>query len=834
MTVETKYFRLRIRNKADDANLLILDSTPDGENPYLTAPPDGDGQSFDPLTGAPSTGSYTFRAADAETADGRVVTSLLADVYARQQMIGLRAYGEVSSNGSSWTTLIPGYVLSVRLISAIEYAFQIGDTRRREQSRELFKAATTQFPGVTCVIGGPVIGGFAGMIPDNGGWTYHVNQVATTPDYVQLKIDEGFDPRKPPYDTFTTVTEAIADFTNDWARPYWEPATNWLLASTAIQGHFPQLRAKLIPDGGDESDALYFVPLSEPEDTVGPWWDPNPLGDNLMRDGESSLWLPVDGVDANGDPVVFAPSVSDVFQVWVYALPVSRENPLHIYERPVDLWEKIRLELGYTAGDDYDDTNLTALTTEINARLGGDVKVALRIMEPMKAPDIEQKAIYGPFLLSSRINDGLLQLFSRSVVGKPAPTTVVTIDDLRSDEGTVFDLDESTVVTAITVKQQTIRLWTTDEQDQPEADGLIATPSTTDTIENSDDDIPAGLEHTVVIGDIPGMVLLHDDTPADIVPLPFEQYLRGIGDEMFQRFGRGAIAGEISCLSDIDQPVGEEFIANLMHRPVSDASQSPVTQRGGEQRVQIVQRTESVEGPKFRIINSEVVEITGGVDTGVGGGTEEETDPTGITPTAPIIFALGGGSGVVNANWVDSYPQFATYTQWEAHPPSDSTFNLLYGGEHSIVPGVFTDSVGSVGLGWTVRFRYQLTDGALTSAWSDWSNEVVASAASPSTPTSKPFGLIATSTVTDEAHAEWQNSDVTLQVRIQWQGSVEETDPQVWNNVAGGTRLLDAATEDDDQPTGAAKWAQFRLQYVNSSGVAGPWTKYSTAVEIMT
>lgn len=838
MTVYNRAYRLRIRNKADDADLLVITSLEGSDNPYITEAPSGDGQSFDPITGAPTTGSYTFVVADEGTVQSKgVVTVNLADVYARQQMIGLRAYGEVN-DGTTWSSLVPGYVLAVRLVSPIEYEIQIGETRRKEVSREIFKTATEQFPGVTCVIGGPVIGGFAGIIPDNGGWTYHVHQVASAPAYVQIKIDEGFDPRKPfdssgALDTFTSVSTAVTDFTNDWARPYFEPSDAWLGASTPIQGHFPQLRVKLIPDGGTEADALYFVPLSEPEVASTAWWDPAGLADNLMRSGVSSLWLPVDGVDANGDSFTgWNPTVNDVYEVWVYSLTVNKENPLHIYERPVDLWEKIRLELGYTASVDYDDTTLADLTAAINTRLTGsattDVKLALRITEPIKVPDFSTKTIYGPFRTSSRIADALLQLISISVAGNPLPDTVIDIDDLRSWEGTVFDVDESTVVTAVTLKTQVIRLWSSDDQDQPEADGLVMTPAPVDTIENSDDDIPPGLEHTVEIGDIPGMILIDDPTPANIVPLPLEPFLRSVGDEIFQRFGRGGIAGEISCLPNVEALVGDEVIVNLLHRPAADAGQSPISQRGGERRVQIVQRTEATEGPVIRIMDSAIEVLPPDPEGGGGGGT---TDPTGITPTAPVAFGYGGPYGIANASWIDEYPQFYTLVQWEAHPPSDTTFTELYGGEHLKNPGVYSDSMTGIGRGWIARCRIRYTDTIINSNWSSYSNEVTVDLETPDTPTDVPSNLIATSPVADEAHAAWTNTNALLQIRIQWQGSPSEERADFYN-IPGGLRLLDAATDTDDIETGAALYGRFKLQYVNSAGVAGPWSTYSQPVEI--
>jgi hypothetical protein len=58
-------YRLRVRNGDDTADLFTITSIRDGENPYIAEPPDGDGESLDPLTGKVEVGSYTIRVIDA-------------------------------------------------------------------------------------------------------------------------------------------------------------------------------------------------------------------------------------------------------------------------------------------------------------------------------------------------------------------------------------------------------------------------------------------------------------------------------------------------------------------------------------------------------------------------------------------------------------------------------------------------------------------------------------------------------------------------------------------------------------------------------------------------
>ncbi|RUV28772.1 hypothetical protein EOD29_34380, partial [Mesorhizobium sp. M1A.T.Ca.IN.004.03.1.1] len=74
----TLNYRLRIRNGADSSDALVLTSVRGGTNPYIAAPPSGDGQEVDPLTGAMRTGTYTLQVLDPITSGTtRAITSQL-------------------------------------------------------------------------------------------------------------------------------------------------------------------------------------------------------------------------------------------------------------------------------------------------------------------------------------------------------------------------------------------------------------------------------------------------------------------------------------------------------------------------------------------------------------------------------------------------------------------------------------------------------------------------------------------------------------------------------------------------------------------------------------
>lgn len=164
---QTVAYRLTIRNASTVANPdgtadeLVLTSDPVGTNPYIAAPPSGDGAEVDPLTGAVRTGAYVVEVVDADTgtdATGtlRVVTNKLEDATFRQQLLSRRAYVDVIRAGVS-SRLVAGYISSVRLVSPMRYAITVGDTRRVERTQTIFQgAALGGYTTRGCITGGPI------------------------------------------------------------------------------------------------------------------------------------------------------------------------------------------------------------------------------------------------------------------------------------------------------------------------------------------------------------------------------------------------------------------------------------------------------------------------------------------------------------------------------------------------------------------------------------------------------------------------------------------------------------------------------------------------------
>lgn len=620
-----KYYQVRIaKPDPSDGDDLVLSSVGglDNPNPYIAEAPSGDGESIDPITGKPTTGSYSVRvydhAPDPDAPEVRVLTSILADVNARQQLIARKVYVESGNDPSGFPdTIVVGYVTAIRLVSGIMFEIAIGQSRRIENSREVFKAATPLFPSTTSVIGGPILGGFGTLVTDTDGWTMKVDSVGTSPDFIKLELVTGIDARKPDLGSFSSVSSAINDYTNNYARPYFEPFAldDDYITGPDIQGHFPQMRARLIPITNPGDPTIEIVPLSAPNPSPGAWWTDNLLFDNLLQ--LSCMWIETDtAIDiSTGLTVTFSPAPDDEFEVYVYAIPVSENNPLHIFRNPIDLWADLMTEARIA----YDETVLSAVKDLVNDQVKAaissaddiDVRLALKITQSYKLGDFLQQCIYGPFRLSTRLVDGKQTLFSIRVTGA-TPVQTITPADLRQDETTLFDLDEQTVVTAINLKTKRIYLWSTTESEQPTADRLLSVDAATSSIENSDDDMPGwdGLDtasttlREVSIGEIPGMIVVADPDTDVVLPFNFDAFLADIADEIFQRMGRGAIGCELACLPSVTAQVGDVVTLELPRVPGALSSQSPTSQRGTQRDFQVVQRTEIPEGSNLKLVDA--------------------------------------------------------------------------------------------------------------------------------------------------------------------------------------------------------------------------------------
>ena len=271
---------------------------------------------------------------------------------------------------------------------------------------------------------------------------------------------------------------------------------------------------------------------------------------------------------------------------------VSEASPLYLQAHPVDIAAAL-----------YTQANLSvnsASVTSVKALVGSTMWLTARITQAQTMSDFLETALYGPFGFSARTNaSGEMEFFSTRALTSTAPTE--TIDDaviVGDAPPTIFDLDESTVVTGFTITQVALNVATATDTPftQRPADNVF---STTQPVEYVSGDTTT-YSTRVVNYDIPGMV-----TDGESFVPTFQDLAQGIALEGFDRFGRGAPSGEVQVLR-----TASVASANIGDFVYVDASYYPnKNYRIGESTVgprvaQIVRREERPEGPMFKFVDA--------------------------------------------------------------------------------------------------------------------------------------------------------------------------------------------------------------------------------------
>jgi hypothetical protein len=160
-------FQIVVRNRADSADLLVVNSIRGDASAYIKDPPKGDGAGFDPLTGDSTCASYTGTIVDQITSGtSRVVTSQLEDVNQRLQLGYLKTYIKSRRDGGAYDVLCAGYLTLLRLVDDGYWEFTVQDANRVQGGVELFNAASTTlitdflttWPNRGVLFGGPMKG----------------------------------------------------------------------------------------------------------------------------------------------------------------------------------------------------------------------------------------------------------------------------------------------------------------------------------------------------------------------------------------------------------------------------------------------------------------------------------------------------------------------------------------------------------------------------------------------------------------------------------------------------------------------------------------------------
>lgn len=608
MPASTIEYRLRIRNASTVANpdgtadVVSVSSAPAAAAPYIASEPSGDGQEVDPLTGAVRTGSYTVEIVDANTgtdATGtiRYLTALLEDAGARQQLLSRRAYVEIQTNGGGWSTLIAGYVGSIRLVSPMRYAVQIGDTRRVDQTQTIFQGASLgAYTTRGTITGGPVTSNW-GPVVARGGWRYRVTNAGG--GNVFLEFVDGYAP---------SVNSPVI--------------TDWRKLTRPEIGDFIEARRQVNPYAivGGTSQYVTAYTSTQYDFTAGTW----------VVSGGMTAWIgttatnaaPVQAVICNYSQTPYGQSlgVSHVYLYWptcpystgqiVYCslstFEVTEQTPLYIDAHPVDLttaiWANARIN--------YDAAGAWIAT--IRGLIGDSVRLACRLTEAPIIASFLEAAIFGPFGVSARTTSaGQQELFPTRIRTSSLPSLTLGTNDLRSGEDVVFDLDERTAVSAITLSQQWLNaaLWvegaaatangsTQSNGTNTPLDGVIVS-ELKQTAQYLDPNLTVFTGRSIEYA-VPGMI----HTATSWQPSTGDQ-LDAIAVPAFDRYGRGAAAADVQVLagsSAAAAQIGDEIYFEAAHYPNKGyrIGESSV----GARIMQVIRRTESPSGPVLRLLDS--------------------------------------------------------------------------------------------------------------------------------------------------------------------------------------------------------------------------------------
>lgn len=599
-------YQLRIRDAADSTDAITITSVRGGTNPYLSAPPQGDGASFDPLTCESLLGTYTGRIADWSIGGAqRVVTSQLEDGTTFRQLLGFRkAIQEFRIDGGAWTVMIAGYLTLLRLVNAAEFEYTISDPMSAQIVAQLFAptsdttiaAFLAAWPNRGCLVGGPIIApavtGHPAQvlgITDLGGWTMQVETSGIANEYYlrpknvygppnwhpQAQIDE---------DLAGAINGAIAQLQTSFADG---AADSWTTIADA-QSHYwawPGVTV-LIDDGSGVKPwkplAFFYSRLAD--DNGNPV--AAPIVSPVKGDGGSGIRVKSDGTRTLSNGAIV--------KVRVITVLPSEMSPIYVTGHPIDLlttfWTTTNLP--------FDATACAALKTAMAGAF-----MAFRITAPKDLADLVQ-TICSYWGLGIRGNtSGQLQPFQGRIVGNTPPTTTITAADVVEGSTSLpFELDPSKAVQTLTIAQKIF----SDQRNTPLGtkgsivDGVVAIDDTA-TFINGDASAVAFGSFDISLD---AQVTAYSNSATKASTLA--AFGTSIAQTIFDRFGHGAVALETTLIrggAGDSVNLGDEVLVQLPQLPNHNyrlGDNGAVAARA----MQVVRRTVTPSGYEVRLVDS--------------------------------------------------------------------------------------------------------------------------------------------------------------------------------------------------------------------------------------
>jgi hypothetical protein len=658
-------YRLRIRDAADTTNLLSVESKTGTSPALILEPPQVDGSTFDPLSGKLTTGAARVMVADAAAGTclvpddtNRAVTSKLADATGRQQLMGNKAYIEISRDGLStpYEPYFAGYVTGLNLVDGITWEIALAHTSRDDETTLAW--ATNDYPHAvakSALVGGPV----TAIVPSNnvvakqtfqGYWKATVQGIYDT--FIHLDIDEddcsGFPPKElrqyldPPGNFFLGI---IADNDNPfqrrvfrWAQGMAQPyflmgfpnsaaETEWLANPTgkaAIRGYMPRLKVAFTEQDGSPIDFVkpMMASYTQKDGDTG-------------RDSYTKCWenlgnhFYVNWEDAGADGI----EVGDQLSFQILADDTSELSPLWLRDHPVDILADLLTFLGNTV-------NASSVTA---AKAGmGDFVLAMRVTTPPTVAEAITK-LCSVFGLGVRYeDDGTRSIFCwRRYV---SPTSTITLNDLVDPASVWWRSEEQSILFSVEWQTQRFDIWP--GQDQPQvspsdrpADGVVPF-SEMPIIFQTGVNQPRGTRAEAYA--VPGMLL--SSTERELTSIV--DVCQAWSEQTFSLYRDGAITTEIEVFHELEDGtmphVGDQVLLDLSARPGFDTSLTPVAQRGIPEHCLVIARTPTTTGYKLTLVKGPA-----DIPTPVVGGVVPPSDGP-----YSIDFTLTKGAGALSSTTV--------------------------------------------------------------------------------------------------------------------------------------------------------------------------------------
>ena len=720
---------------------LEITSLPGGTNPYIGSPPVGDGQELDPLTGSVRTGAYTIEVVDAKTgtdATGtvRVVTNKLEDAQFRLQLLSRRAYVAVSTNGgSSYSNLISGFVLAIRLVSPLRYVITVGDTRRVEQTQPIFRGATLgTYTTRGTITGGPITADY-GLVKFRGGWKYQIYHTGGPEVVAQFR--EGYAPfanapiTKNSRDLYRDdVQQIVSSMGREFVLGVSLGSLGLDTVYSDIVTYIGTTPTNAVITSSATSKGVQIVESSPSINSLNPYSQTTTTSGYLAPYGDQVLYWP-------SGAAVSLPSSGSFIWMSMVQRTVSELCPLYVDAHPVDIvlaiWDENRVT--------YDPSG--AWINTIRNLIGPDVRLALRLTEtPIIAPFLEA-AIFGPFGITSRTSAaGLQELVPTRIRTTTTPTLTIAAADLRSGDDVVFDYDEKTAVQSISLTQQimTPAINAPSEGSTVPTDGMYVN-AVTGTARYLDLTVFAGRD---IAYNVPGMI----HNAGSFVP-SFEQTLDAVALLTFDRFGRGVVASDVQLLAGATSAaaqVGDEVYYEAPHYPNKGYRIGESTV--GARIMQVIRRTETPMGPVLRLLDS-------------GLAAQPATAPTISVAASAGNPYLVAAFTITNAATLNTAANLSVEVEWavgSSTPTANGETIAVYG--PADIPTGAVDLPPVTGSARTVYVRARtLQVGRRPSNWTSWASVTLTATPTPGTITASFIKITS-------AQLDWTNTSSTLNLAL--------------------------------------------------------------------